>query len=115
MSEFRLTREVVAVPSLLLMLAANGLEPSRAHPQLSSHRPRRHLIRRRALQRDQADDVVVRLKLQATLLPPPAYEASLATTADQQNRDQHWAVTDWDGKSMAHAAHHNDSTTKGFS
>lgn len=49
------------------------------------------------------------------LVSIPSAKQVFSVPADSRTQDQRWAAIYWDLKGMAHAAHHDDSTTEGFS
>ncbi|MFI5490565.1 hypothetical protein [Micromonospora echinaurantiaca] len=49
------------------------------------------------------------------LVSLPSAKSVADTPAAQRTQDQRWAAIYWDIKNMAHAAHHDDSNTDGFS
>ena len=49
------------------------------------------------------------------LVSIPSGKSVTNTPGEQRNQEQRWAAIYWDVKSMASAAHHDDSTTEGFS
>lgn len=49
------------------------------------------------------------------LVTLPSAKSVADTPAGQRTQEQRWAAIYWDLKSMAHAAHHDDTTTEGFS
>ena len=55
------------------------------------------------------------LKNISRLVTLPSAKSVSGTAAEQRGQEQRWAAIYWDVRSLANAAHHDDSTTEGFS